>query len=460
MAGCAARRLLHPGHGKGGTMRSIFISVALIGTSYGLAMGGEQAPTYCRDIAPLLNNNCVTCHRPGQVAPFSLLNYSDARRHGKTIEAVVKKRIMPPWKPLPGYGEFVGERRLTDDQISLVQRWFSAGMPEGNRNDLPPPPTFTSGWQLGTPDIELTMSKPYQLPAEGNDQYRNFIVPFEVPDGKFIRALEFHPSSPRIVHHAVLTMAPAESVRKREENNPGGGFSQVAPVGKLLPACMCVWTPGWVPTPLPKDLALPWPNGTALVVQIHFHPSGKPESEQSKIGIYLTDQRPTRSTVGLQLLDQSIDIPAGEKAYHSRDFMFLPVDLDILGLFPHMHWLGKEAKVTAKLPDGEQRTLLWITDWDFRWQMFYQCAKPVRLPAGTEIIMDHVHDNSADNPNNPSLTPRRVRWGNETTDEMSILVIEAIPVNESDLPEINAAKEQHRRNRHRYQNSPPDQELN
>jgi len=413
----------------------MFVLAALIAAGPVLAEGN---PTYCRDIAPILNQNCVRCHRPDEVAPFSLGNYAEVKKHGRLMAEIVKARIMPPWKPIAGYGEFLAERKLTEEQINLIQKWVKAGMPEGNRKDLPEPPKFPTGWQMGTPDVVVTMPEPYPLPAEGRDVHRNFVLPLEIPKGKYIRAVEFRPSNRKIVHHAVLMMDTTGIARKKDEADPGPGFTQVLLPGQMLPGNMGVWIPGWQPVPMPDGFSLEWPQNADFVLQLHLHPSGKPESEQSKIGIYLTDQPPARRIVDLFLEDKHIDIPAGEKAYRTRDYLFLPVDVDLFGLFPHMHWLGKEAKVTARLPSGETKTLIWINDWDFKWQMYYQNKQPVHLPAGTEVVMECVHDNSADNPNNPSLPPQRVHYGEQTFDEMSDAVIEVIPANDEDWYEIRS----------------------
>lgn len=452
MAGQTSGRLLYSNEGPDLAVRLFLLSVALLATGCSKWSQVKDAPTYCRDIAPVLNANCVTCHRPGEVAPFSLLTYKDARKHGKTIVAVVKKKIMPPWKAVPGYGDFVGARQLSDDQIASIDKWVKAGMPEGDRKDLPASPTFVSGWQLGPPDIVLEMPEPYNLPAEGRDMHRNFVLPLELPERKYIHAVEYRPSNRRVVHHAVLMMDPTQSSRKKDEADVGPGFTQVLLPGRMLPGNMGIWTPGWQPVPLPEGLSVPWPKGADFVLQLHLHLSGKPESEQSKIGIYLTDQPPSKSTVDLLLEDRRIDIAPGQKAYRTRDYLFLPAEVDIFGLFPHMHWLGKEVKVTAKILGGEEQTLLWINDWNFKWQMYYQNVKPVRLPAGTELLMECVHDNSADNPNNPSLTPQRVVFGEQTFNEMSDVVVQVIPVNKTDIPRVWSYVEQrHRRKEKDFQ---------
>ena len=413
-------------------MKSVPLVFAVIATASRVALSAEQAPTYCRDIAPVMNANCVTCHRPGEVAPFSLLTYKDVRKHGRLIAGIVKARIMPPWKSVPGYGEFVGARRLTDEEVALIQNWVKAGMPEGNQKDLPEPQKFSSGWHLGTPDMVVTMPEPYKLRAEGDDVLRNFVLPLTIPAGKYIRAVEYRPGNRRIVHHAVLAVNNAQLLQKLDDADPGPGFAQAAVPGWMLPGPLGIWTPGRQPMPLPEGFAVQWPPAAALVLQLHLSPSGKPESERSSIGIYLTDQPSSKRMVDVLLEDLRIDIPPGEKAYRTRDSVILPVEVDVFGLFAHMHYLGKEVKVTARLPDGTENTLLWINDWNFKWQMYYQNVKPVRLPANTELVMECVHDNSVENPNNPSLVPQRVHWGEQTRNEMSDVLVQVIAVSESD----------------------------
>jgi len=432
MAGRTSNRLLHSDKREVWAVKSLSIVFAVIATSSCVTLSAEEGPTYCRDIAPLLNNNCVTCHRPGEVAPFSLRTYNDVRKHGRLIAAIVQAKIMPPWRPVAGYGEFLGERRLTEEQVALIKKWVQAGMPEGDRKELPEPPKFSSGWHLGNPDIVFTMPEPYHLPAEGADVLRNFVIPLKLPEGKYIRAVEYRPSNRRIVHHAVLGMDRTGSGRTRDGADGLPGFPQASLAGVILPGNLGIWTPGWEPVPLPDGFALPWPKGTDLILQLHLSPSGKPESEQSAVGIYLTDQPPSNFMVDIYMEDLRIDIPPGEKAYRTRDSVTLPVEVDVVGLYPHMHRLGKEVKVTARFPDGTEKILLWINDWNFNWQMYYQNVKPVRLPPYTELVMESVHDNSAENPNNPSVIPQRVEWGDQTHNEMSVVIAQVVPVNKSE----------------------------
>jgi hypothetical protein len=188
--------------------------------------------------------------------------------------------------------------------------------------------------------------------------------------------------------------------------------------------------------PLPEGLSLPWKPGADFVLQLHLHPSGKPEAEQSSVGFYLTDQPPQRSMADVVLIDRKIDIPPGEPAYRTRDEFTLPVAVEVFGVFPHMHLIGREMKITAHPPEADPFSLLWIDDWDFNWQNFYQYAPPVKLPAGTRVTLEAVHDNSADNFRNPNQPPARVVWGEQTTDEMSAAILQLVPTDEAELPQL------------------------
>lgn len=399
--------------------------------------------TFNKHIAPLVFQHCAKCHRPGEVAPFSLLLYDDVAKRADLVADVVARHAMPPWKPVTAHGEFANGRRLTSDEINVFRRWADAGAPEGGASDRPSPPKFAEGWQLGPPDVVLAMPEAAQIPADGRDVYLNVILPLQVPAGKYLRAAEFHPGNRRVVHHAVLFMDTGGKARERDEAEPGLGFHAVSPPGKFLPGTLAIWTPGRNPLPLADGLSLPWPANADLVLNLHLHPSGKPETEQSSVGIYFTDEPPKRSLVDVTLIDRKIDIAPGEKAFRTHDECTLPVDMDLLSIFPHMHIIGKEMRLTATLPDGKTRSLFWIDDWDFNWQDVYEYAEPVRLPKGTKIALDGVHDNSADNPQNPRHPPERVRWGEQTFNEMSIAFLNLAPARESDLGALPTSIDRH-----------------
>jgi hypothetical protein len=414
--------------------RFILIVLALLsGAGMVAAAGPPTKPrprgsvTFTKDVAPLVFKHCAACHRPGEVAPFSLLSYRDVKKRAALISKVTTSRFMPPWKPAPGHGEFRDVRRLSEDEISLLKQWAREGMIEGDPTHLPPTPSFSTGWQLGKPDLIVTMPKAYTVPAEGPDVYRNFAVPIQIPEGKYIRAVEFRPGNRRVVHHAILGFDPAGKVRQREDKDGSPGFTQVNFPAPILPGSLAFWVPGKDSRPLPEGVSLPWPKGADLVLQLHVHPSGKPEVEKSTIGIYFTDV-PPRRTLNLFLVNNNkIDIPAGKKDYQVKASKTLKTDVEVFGIFPHMHLIGKEVRVTALLPDGKKQALLYIDSWDFNWQGYYEYARPVSLPRGTEVLMECVHDNSESNPFNPNRPPKRVTFGEQTTNEMAIVLLHVMP---------------------------------
>jgi hypothetical protein len=344
----------------------LVVGLAMASFSDKVATAGNVAPlTFNKDIAPVLFKHCVDCHRPGEVGPFSLTNYLEVKKHSKEILAVTSKHLMPPWKSVAGHGTFVGERRLKDDEIAMLERWVKEGAPEGNSRDLPSMPKFTEGWKLGTPDIVVKMSAPYDIYAEGPDIYRNFVLQLEIPEGKYIKAVEFRPSNRSVVHHALLAVDSTGRERQKQ-SDPALGYKGSGRIpGRLFPGSTATWTPGRDPVPLAEGLSMPWNNQADLVLQLHLHPSGKPEKEQSSVGFYLTDQPPQRSMVDLLMLDKKIDIEPGERSYPTHDEFTLPIDMEAQGVFPHMHLLGRDIKITAYPPEGDPVALLWINDWDF-----------------------------------------------------------------------------------------------
>jgi len=399
----------------------------------------ETEVTFNKHVAPILFRHCAECHRPGEVAPFPLLSYADAKKRAKMISSVISERIMPPWKSVAGHGSFVGERRLTTDEIDVIERWIEQDQPEGAEQDLPPLPEFTEGWKLGPPDIVLTMDEAYEVPAEGRDIYRNFVFELDIPPGKYLKAVDFRPSNRQVVHHAQLCMDASDESRKADEADPAHGFAGVGnPPGQLLAGSMATWTPGRDPVPLPEGMSMPWKEGADFVLQLHLHPIGKPVTERSSVGFYLTDQPPQRSMVDMVLIEMDIDIPPGEKAYRTRAEHVMPVDVEVVGAFPHMHLIGRDFKLTAHPPQGDPISLLWIDDWDFNWQTYYQYTTPVKLAAGTRVVMEAVHDNSADNIHNPHQPPKRVTWGEQTADEMSLAFLQIMPVREADFDKLGA----------------------
>ena len=410
-------------------------AVTLCGPGSSTAEAAQaDAVTYAEQIAPILNARCVTCHRPGAIGPFSLTTYAEVEPRAGRIAAVTQRRYMPPWKPAPGFGTFRNDRRLSDADIDLIRRWVSAGAPEGDPGHLPPPPAWPDGWQLGQPDLVVTMPDPYFLPARGEDVYRNFAVAIPIEDTRFVTAIELRPDTTRGIHHARIMIDRGSSARRLDDDDVMPGYDPVqvdraeSPDGHFLG-----WAPGARPSDVPDRLAWRLDPGTDLVLKMHLLPRGEPEAIQVAVGLFFADAPPTETPVVVQLGSQTIDIPAGAAAHIVEDAYRLPVDVDVLAIYPHAHYLGKEISCVATLPDGTQRWLIQINDWDFNWQDEYRYAEPVRLPSGSTLAMRYLYDNSADNPRNPSRPPRRVRFGPGATDEMAELMLQVVPVDAADL---------------------------
>jgi Flp pilus assembly protein TadD len=391
-----------------------------------------SSPTFNRDIAPIVFSQCAPCHRPGEAAPFSLLTYADAKKHAKQIAAVTTSRFMPPWLPEHGKGDFANERRLSGDHIRMIRQWAAQGAPEGNPADLPTQPKFVEGWQLGAPDMIVTLDKPYTLAAAGSDVFRNFVLRPAVNATRYVRAIEVRPGNKKIVHHANVLIDRSGASRLRDGQDGAPGFDGMDvrietqtfdPESHFL-----FWKPGTSYTEEPKDMAWRLDPGTDLVLNMHLQASGKPESLQPSIGLYFTDQAPTRFPMLVQLEhDGALDILAGSSDFVVQDSLKLPVDVDLLGIYPHAHYIGKDLQGLATLPDGSTRWLIHIPDWDINWQAVYRYNKPLFLPKGTVISMRYIYDNSAQNPRNPSHPPKRVVNGDKSTDEMAHLWLQVLP---------------------------------
>ncbi len=357
-----------------------------------LAAATQPVPTFTRDIAPILYRECVACHRPGEAAPFSLLDYEDTKKHAKQIAAVTHSRYMPPWLPEHGKGDFAGERRLSEAEIRTIAQWTTAGAPEGDPKDLPPKPRFVAGWQLGQPDLVLTLEAPYTLAAGGGDVFRNFVLPAPVSKTKYVRAIEVRPGNKRIVHHANVLLDRSGWARRQDgkDADPGvpGMDIRIETQGFDPDSHFLFWKPGTSYSEEPPGMAWKLEPGTDLVLNTHLQPSGKAEQLQPSIGLYFTDQAPTKQPMLVQLEhDGALDIPAGEKAFVVTDTLTLPVDVDLLGIYPHAHYIGKDLQGFATLPDGTKRWLIHIPDWDINWQAVYRYKQPVFLPKGTVLSM-------------------------------------------------------------------------
>ncbi|MHC4390604.1 MAG: redoxin domain-containing protein [Planctomycetota bacterium] len=401
------------------------------------ARRGDPLPedvTFTQHVAPIVFNNCSSCHRPGEAAPFSLLGYDDVRKRGPMVHLVTKRRYMPPWRPAPGYGHFEAARSLTDRQIGLIQRWVEEGMAEGPKDALPELPTFTKGWFLGEPDLVVEMDKGYTVHADGPDIYRNFVIPLGTEEDRWVSAVEVRPTARTAVHHTLFFLDTTGRARRKDAKDPEPGFQGMR-FGRG--GSLGGWAVGATPQRLPNGLGRRLPAGADLVLQTHFHPTGKEEVEKTRIGIYFTKKQPERTLVDFQGPPgygrfAGLKIPAGESSFTIRDSLELPTDVRLVASWGHAHYLGKSKRARAILPDGRVEPLLYIPKWDFNWQGIYPYETLVDLPKGTRLEVEVTYDNSAENPFNPSDPPRVVEWGLESTDEMGSVIFAAIPKREED----------------------------
>jgi Flp pilus assembly protein TadD/mono/diheme cytochrome c family protein len=409
--------------------------VSLLALAAGSGFSGEAPVTWSTDIAPLVYNNCTTCHHTGGAGPFSLLTYQDARRWGQQMATATSSRYMPPWLPQKGFGDFADERRLSEAQIALIARWVQTGMQLGDAASAPVAPRYSETWQYGTPDLILTVEHPYALAASGTDVFRNFVLPYPLQQRHYIRAVEIRPAAARIVHHANILIDRTASFRHAhpdqwQEGVPGMELevdtgNEFDPESNFL-----FWKPD---TPvLVEPKGMPWrlDPGNDLILNMHLMPSGKPEIASAQIGLYFTEEPPEKKPMLLQLEhDSALDIPAGRRDFVVEDALRLPVDLEVLGIYPHAHYLGKRMEAWAILPDQQKKWLILIPDWDIDRQSVYRYSEPVFLPKGSVVHMRYVYDNSSANKHNPHHPPVRVKAGNRSEDEMAHLWLQVLPVN-------------------------------
>jgi tetratricopeptide (TPR) repeat protein len=431
-----------PGYGRQ-DVRTPFhatLCLGLILSALSAACGGSSrsggAPTFARDVAPIVFTSCAPCHRPGGVAPFSLLTYKDAASHAKEIAEQTEARHMPPWMPEPGQFPIVGERRLSAQQIETIQSWVKNGTPEGNPAELPKPPTFTGGWELGKPDATLAPAVAYPLKPATEDVYRNLVIRTSLPSDVYVRAVEFRTNGAP-VHHAVIRADRSGVSHRRDGVDGQPGFDGMNwqnaqdPDGQFIG-----WSPGRGPIVAPEGMPWRLERGADLVIELHLIPGPQATPVKPTIGLFLTSAAPARTPLTVRMGSKLIDIPAGASQHLVTDEYELPVDVELLSVYPHAHYLGKEMLATATFPDGAEHTLLHIRHWQFHWQQDYRYVTPIRLPRGTKLRMRYTYDNSAGNPANPRRPPVRVKIGPKSTDEMAELGLQLLPASAADASRL------------------------
>lgn len=438
--------------------RLVLIILGAVGLLAGSGTGAadKQSPnpkvgaTFNKDVAPIVFNNCAVCHHPGGSGPFSLLSYHDVRSHVKQIAVVTASRYMPPWLPEPGYGKFVGERRLTDDQIRTIQQWAAEGAPEGVPSELPPTPTFSDDWQLGKPDLVVQLPQPYVLLAGANtDSWPRFVLPVPISGTRYVRGVEIHPGNPKIVHHCYIAIDRTQTLHITNgevyEVGSGGMDGQFSNGNAELDSRFLTWRPGSPPYLEPEGMTWRLDKETDLILIMHLLSPGKSEAIQPSVGFYFSDKPPTKTPMIMRLeQDGNIDIPAGVKDFEIKDDLELPAEVNVLSILPHAHYLCKEMRVFATLPDGTRKDLIWIKRWDFDWQGVFRYVEPVSLPKGAVLSMRYIYDNTSDNARNPNNPPQRVVGGQKSTEEMADAWLEILPNRREDLFALEIAMMRHK----------------
>ena len=404
-------------------------------------------PTYARDIAPILRSKCEGCHHDGEVAPFSLCTYAQASAWAADIKRYTQNKQMPPWKPEIGYGQFkdAHNRVLDQHELDVIAHWADSGAPQGNPALAPAPNRFAKGWRLGEPDIILQADKEFHLSADGEDVYRNFVIKSNFDEDRYIAGVEVHPGNPAVVHHVIAYIDgkpmnggkyASEALEGRDHDGQPG-FTSFGGPGFNPTGMLAGWAPGNDPYLLPDGVANRVPKGSRVVIQVHYHKDGKPETDLTRIGVHFCKTTIDKVITGGISINFGFKIPPGAERYEAHgmwltgngndiDFTTaeLTSDQHIVAVTPHMHLLGKEMKVWAVLPNGTEKPLVWIKDWDFNWQMTYMLKEPIAAPKGTRIKMVAYFDNSERNLRNPNrLHPMTVGWGESTFDEMCIAFV-------------------------------------
>jgi Flp pilus assembly protein TadD len=398
-----------------------------------------SAQTFSKDIAPIVFEACVSCHRADGPGPFPLTTYDEVRRRATQIAKVTASRFMPPWKVEPGVSHFVGQRLLTDREIALIDQWAKNGAPQGDPTEAPAVPKFADGWLLGKPDLIVTPEAAYSLPAQDSDAFRIFAIRIPVARRTYVTGIEFHPGNARVVHHANIRIDRTTATRRLDDADPLPGYDGLMPRSAEYPdGHFLGWTPGQIAPLVQPELAWTLEPGSDLVVQLHLQPSGAVEDVRPEIGLYFTDRTPSKTPTILRLGSQGIDIPPGEPHYVIRDSYVLPVDVQLLAIQPHAHYRARQIRGLATFPDGTSRVVMQIKDWDFRWQHVYREERPLPLPKGTRLSMEYTYDNSSTNIRNPELPPARVFWGQRSRDEMGDLWFQLLASNETDRARLNA----------------------
>jgi Copper type II ascorbate-dependent monooxygenase, C-terminal domain len=380
-----------------------------------------SVPTYAKEVSRIIQKNCQECHRKGQVAPFPLETYEHAHKRAQDIATVTDERSMPPWKAAPGIGpKYQHDRSLSAADIATFAAWADAGAPLGDPADLPPPARFPDGWTLGTPDVVIELPEDFPIPATGSDIYRCFVIPTDLPEDVYLTAAEYRPGNRRVVHHMLAYVDITREGRQKDASDPGPGYECFGGPEVKIHAGLGGWAPGNEPCRLPVGVGWSLPKGADVIVQVHYHPDGKPETDRSRIGLHLARKPIKQTSHWAVALNRDLEIPPGASNHEVKAEWRVPVNVVAYAVLPHMHQLGRDMTISLTYPDGRKQDLIRIDDWDFSWQNTYAFDQPLDVPKGSVLHVVAHYDNSAGNPRNPNRPPKLVKWGEATTDEMCI----------------------------------------
>jgi hypothetical protein len=392
----------------------------------------SKALTFHRDIAPIMQRRCQSCHREGQSAPFTLLTYGEVRERAAAIRSAVEAAAMPPWGAEVGYGDFEDSRRLTSAEKSTLLRWIDAGTPEGNASDAPPARRWRKGWALGKPDLVLTAPESFTVEADGEDEFRAYVLPATMLGDREVIGIDMEPSNPRAVHHIMAWIDTTGEARKRDAADPEPGWAaDPNGIGVEGASIMGLWNPGISARFLPKGVGRTLPAGADLVLQVHYHPAGKPQVDRPRIALYFGREPCRYSGLMFPMGGEFAPIPAGDPAHRVRLTHRFMGDFLLTSIQPHMHRLGAALRATVIHPDGTRVDLVWVKRWDFRWQESYRYRRPVFIPAGSKLEIEAIFDNSEQNPRNFKHPPRDIASGNSTTQEMASVILEGVSADAS-----------------------------